>query len=98
MYLNLVNARPMESHVRRTHQLESPLVTGRFCVCLARICPGRIGVALLSRATIRPFVEDMSSFFIKMKCFPKTFQNVPERGPLATEWKPLANIQKRLEK
>ena len=29
-------------------------VTGRFCVCITQICTGRVWVALLSRATVRP--------------------------------------------
>ena len=100
-YLNLVNAMPRESHVRRTHQLKSLLVTIRFYVCLTQICPGRIRAALLSRATTHPLFGGHVLLFHKNEIFSKDIkkcQNVPERGPLATVRSPLANTQKRLEK
>jgi len=77
---DLVNARPRESHVRRTHQHQSLLVTIRFCVCLTPICPGRIRVASLSRPTIHPPFK-RHVLLHKNEIFSENIQKCPWEGP-----------------
>ena len=98
---SIMNARPRENQVRRTHQLTSLLISVRFCVCLTQISPGHIRVALFSRATIHPLFGGHVLLFHKHEMFSediKKCHNVPEKAPLATVRSPLANTQKRLEK
>jgi len=57
----------------------SLFIIGRFCVWFTQICPGRIWVTLLSRATIRPlFIVDSTCplFSWEMKWSPRTLKNV----------------------
>jgi len=78
-YLNLVNARSRESHIRRTHQVKSLLAAIWFCVCLTQIFPGRMR-ALLSWATIHPYFGGHVLLFHKnghsKKCYLRTLKNV----------------------
>jgi len=87
------------------HQLTSLLVAIWFCVCLTQFFSRCIQVALLSRATMRPFCEGHAPLFHKnghsknvLREHSKMSKYVPKRGPLDTVRSPLANIQKRLQK